>query len=206
MKRSILFIATVAFFHVSQAQVSYKLTYEIIHAQTVDTSKKIPPRYFAKTVSNDSMFFCYFYKDNDDCLSGTNSYGGTILHHAQWYNFTTGMLYNGVSYNVRKPYLVKGKMPVYNWVTDTAIVYVYDDQPCKKAYALVGEHDSCFAIYSPGIPVSYNNYTGKGLPGMMLEFVDTRNGLYVKAVKVEKGIFDVTMPLKGRIRKYATEN
>ena len=196
-------IFILVFFHSAKAQETFAITYEGTNGYNFVNKTNPSWKYVIKAFFNDSLYYSYIYETQGYKARKSYKYGKKITQHAQWYNPLSSEMFYGVALSNKNAYLVRYKQQIFNWIIDTVTTHFFDSYRCKKAYVIIEPGDTSFVVYTTDIPYAYGNTVYLGLPGAVLEYYNTKTDSYIRAIKVEKGKFFISMPDNPKIQNSA---
>lgn len=149
-------------------------------------------------VFSDSLSL-YHYVAGGNPLKKRKVFGEKLIHHALLYNKSCDSIYSEVNWPTKKDkYLIADTSAKFNWTfpEDMKLVLGYK---CKPALTVNEKNDSTLVWFTPEIPEPFGPANYIGLPGLVLEVYDQRNGLHLFADILVKDSFSVVFPLEGKI-------
>ena len=192
-KYLLTFLANLFIFFVS-GQHGYKITYQAGYPG-------LPVQHYKRLILTDTALLIIPVAGINSSKKQTQ-FGRRIQHHSTYFFKSYGKrLFGSKNPAFSKGYLTealgwKGS----DWIADTVITHTYQDFRCANAYRVLPSGDSLFAVYTPDLryPAGCDEY--RGIPGVVLEYVNTIIGFYERVVRIEEGDYQIVWPDKMDIR------
>jgi GLPGLI family protein len=183
------------------AQTGYAVVYkrdDVFLPMTIQGEKRRIPLPDNLLVFSDSLSLYHFVSGGNP-IKKKRLFGEKLIHHAMLFNKNTDTVYSEVNWPPGKnKYLIADTSIKYDWKFPNSTKLVLGYQ-CKPALYVNTKNDSVLLWFTTEIAEPFGPANYIGLPGLVLEVYDQRNGLHIFADKLVKDNFKVVFPKEGRV-------